>query len=75
MCTITDEVREDIRAKILEGGRTPGIKVRIYVCPNCGSYAWSNGGGSGFICPACDEDKELTEDEEPVLMLEEEMTL
>ena len=50
MYTITDRVREDIRAKILEGGREPGIKVRIYVCPNCGSYAWSNRATSGGIC-------------------------
>ena len=71
MCTITEKVREDIRAKILEGGRAPGITVRIYVCPKCGSYAWSNGGSTGFICPSCDDGKS----EEPVFMLEEDITL
>lgn len=71
MYTITEKVCEDIRTRILEGGREPGIKVRIYVCPNCGSYAWSNGGSTGFIFPSCDDGRS----EEPVFMMEEDMTL
>lgn len=71
MYTITDQIRTDVRERMFAEERATGTKVRIFICPNCGSYAWSNGGSTGFICPSCDDGKS----EEPVFMMEEDMTL
>ena len=70
MYKVTDKIRADVRQRMLEEGYTPGTVMRLFFCPHCGSYAWSQGTGSGLICLSCD-----TDSEEPELMEEEEIIL
>lgn len=67
MYTITDQIRTDVRERMFAEGHATGTKVRIFICPNCGSYVWSTDARAKVCCGACDA--------KGIPMTEEDMTL